>query len=216
MTVVVDIGNARIKWALGGQAELLSTGAALHLHEPQRALEAMFTALPEEAERVVATNVAGKKIGDSFAQAVADRWGLQPEFIETAAEQLGVTCGYAQPRRLGADRWVAMLAAHDLAPGAVCVIDAGTAVTLDTVDRNGRHLGGLIMVSPRLAAVALNRQTSDIGETIASDEAPAGLAILGIVPMKRSLTERCWAWPRLWTEHWRQLSRSWTSSRWFC
>ena len=35
------------------------------------------------------------------------------------------------------------------------------------------------MVSPRLAAAALNRQTSDIGETIASDEAPVGLAILG-------------------------------------
>jgi type III pantothenate kinase len=179
MTVVVDIGNARIKWALAGQDELLSIGAALHLHEPQLALEAMFSALPEEAERVVATNVAGKKIGDFFARAVADRWGLQPEFIETAAEQLGVTCGYAEPRRLGADRWVAMLAAHDLAPGAVCVIDAGTAVTLDTVDRNGRHLGGLIMISPRLAAAALNRQTSDIGETIAIDEAPAGLAILG-------------------------------------
>jgi len=179
MIVVVDIGNARIKWALAEHDELSSTGAALHLHEPQQALEAMFGALPGEAERVVATNVAGKKIGDSFAQGVADRWGLQPEFIETVAEQLGVTCGYSEPRRLGADRWVAMLAAHNLAPGAVCVVDAGTAVTLDTVDRNGRHLGGLIMASPRLAAAALNRRTSDICETIASDEAPVGLAILG-------------------------------------
>jgi len=58
MTVVVDIGNARIKWALAGHDELSSTGTALHLHEPQHALEAMFSALPEEVERVVATNVA--------------------------------------------------------------------------------------------------------------------------------------------------------------
>ena len=179
MTVVVDIGNARIKWALAEDLELSSTGTALHLHVPQQALEAMVGALPRKVERVVATNVAGKEMGDRFADTVSDRWGLQPELIETAAEQSGVTCGYVDPRRLGADRWVAVIAAHHLASGAVCVIDAGTAVTLDTVDRSGRHLGGLIMAGPRLAAAALNRQTSGIGDTGASGAVPVGLALLG-------------------------------------
>ena len=73
----------------------------------------------------------------------------------------------------------AVVAAHHLTAGAACVIDAGTAVTLDAVDGDGQHLGGLIMVSPVVAAAALNRETSGIGRTVASDKVPLGLTLLG-------------------------------------
>ncbi len=179
MTVVVDIGNARIKWARVERGILSSLGEASHLDDPAQALTSLVRALPEETGRVVATNVAGQEIGSRFVEMVGDHWGLQPELIEPVAQQLGVTCAYAEPRRLGADRWVAVLAAHHLAVGAVCVIDAGTAVTFDAVDSDGQHLGGLIMVGSRLAATALNRQTSDIGQTATSGEASQGLALLG-------------------------------------
>jgi type III pantothenate kinase len=52
-------------------------------------------------------------------------------------------------------------------------------VTLDAVDGDGQHLGGLIMVSPHFAATALNRETSGIGRTVAPGEAPLGLTLLG-------------------------------------
>ncbi len=179
MTVVVDIGNARVKWARVEGGELSSPGEALHLDDPDRALASLARALPGEAGRIVATNVAGTDIGSRFVDMAGAHWGLQPELIEPVAEQLGVTCAYADPRRLGADRWVAVLAAHHLTAGAACVIDAGTAVTLDAVDGDGRHLGGLIMVGPRFAAAALNRETSGIGQTVASADAPLGLSLLG-------------------------------------
>ena len=38
---------------------------------------------------------------------------------------------YAEPERMGVDRWLVMLAAHARNEGALCVIDAGTAVTVD-------------------------------------------------------------------------------------
>ncbi len=179
MTVVVDIGNARIKWARVERGILSSPGEALHRDDPEQAFESLLRALPGEAGRVVATNVAGKMLGSRFVEIIGAHWDLHPELIEPVAEQLGVTCAYAEPRRLGADRWVAVLAAHHLAAGAACVIDAGTAVTFDAVDGDGRHLGGLIMVGSRTAATALNRQTSDIGRTVTSGEAPLGLALLG-------------------------------------
>ncbi len=179
MTVVVDIGNARVKWARVERGNLSSPGEALHRDDPEQALASLVSALPGKAGRVVATNVAGEDMGRRFVEMAGVHWDLHPELIEPVAEQLGVTCAYADPRRLGADRWAAVLAAHHLTAGAACVIDAGTAVTLDAVDGDGQHLGGLIMVSPRFAATALNRETSGIGQTIASGEAPLGLTLLG-------------------------------------
>ena len=42
---------------------------------------------------------------------------------------------------LGVDRWLAIIAASRLTQGPYCVVDCGTAVTLDAVDRRRRHLG---------------------------------------------------------------------------
>ena len=72
-----------------------------------------------------------------------------PRFVTTAHAQFGVRCAYADPARLGVDRWVAVLAAYHAAHGAACVLDAGTAVTFDAVAADGRHLGGLIFPGAR-------------------------------------------------------------------
>jgi type III pantothenate kinase len=90
-----------------------------------------------------------------------------------------VRCAYSDPARLGVDRWVAVLAAFHAARGAACVLSAGTAVTFDAVDAAGRHLGGLILAGPRLAADALERHTSNIGATAPAGAAPSGLGLLG-------------------------------------
>lgn len=56
-----------------------------------------------------------------------------------------------EPDELGVDRWVAALAAHEEF-GAAVVVDCGTAVTVDLVDRRGTFLGGAI--APGLPALA--------------------------------------------------------------
>jgi type III pantothenate kinase len=56
-----------------------------------------------------------------------------------------VTNGYRSPAQLGVDRWLALLAAHADGRGDACVVDCGTAVTIDLVDAAGRHHGGLIL-----------------------------------------------------------------------
>ncbi|MGH8519514.1 MAG: type III pantothenate kinase, partial [Panacagrimonas sp.] len=73
------------------------------------------------------------------------RWHHAPHHARSEAERDGLRNGYAQPQRLGADRWVAMLAGWKLAGRSAFVIaDAGTALTVDVVDAGGRHLGGII------------------------------------------------------------------------
>ena len=179
MTVVVDIGNNRVKWGRLEGGRLSSTGSAVHVADPKSAMQRFSGSFKNSVTRVVATNVAGAKMKSLLEDTAERHWALRPEFIGTTSVLLGVTCGYDDPQRLGADRWVAMLAARHLFEGAVVVIDAGTAVTLDSIDSRGQHLGGLILAGPRVAASALSLETSEIGATRASSEMPEGLAILG-------------------------------------
>ena len=59
-------------------------------------------------------------------------------------EQLGLRNGYAEPLRLGADRWLAMIAAWADTPADCIVVDAGTALTVDAIGADGQHRGGII------------------------------------------------------------------------
>ena len=82
---------------------------------------------------------------------------------ETEAAAAGVRNGYVEPRQLGVDRWLAMLAAFTRYRAAVCVVDAGTALTVDAVAPDGHHLGGMIVPGPVLMRTALVRETGGIG-----------------------------------------------------
>jgi type III pantothenate kinase len=76
---------------------------------------------------------------------VNQHWQLSVEYVHPAASGFGVTNAYSEPQDLGVDRWLAIIAAYQRAKGAVCVIDCGTALTVDVVDGKGQHLGGLIL-----------------------------------------------------------------------
>jgi type III pantothenate kinase len=179
MTVLVDIGNTRIKWATLAGRQLVNHGSALHRESLDAAVATFAAALPPQP-RIVAANVAGAPAANRLAALVAARPGASLELVATSAERFGVRCAYAEPSRLGVDRWVAVLAAHDRAAGApACVLSAGTAVTFDAVDGGGGHLGGLILPGARLLAAALDRHTSDIGRTAPATTPARGLELLG-------------------------------------
>ena len=180
MSVVIDIGNARIKWAqVADDGALFAIGNALHLHDPDEAFGSLAAALPQRTDRIVVANVAGSRLAERLTHLARERFGIDPELVATSAEQHGVRCAYADPSRLGVDRWVALIAAHHLAEGDACAITAGTAVTFDAVDRHGQHLGGLIFPGARLMAAALDRNTSHIGVTEPAGLPPVGLELLG-------------------------------------
>ena len=65
-----------------------------------------------------------------------------------------------EPDRVGADRLCAAYAAWRLASGAVVVVDAGTAITVDGVRADGTFAGGAILAGPHLVSEALRRGTA--------------------------------------------------------
>ncbi len=177
MKIVTDIGNTQIKWARVADGGLADVGQAMHAGSAEAAVDALRAALVG-ATHVVATNVAGDEFAERLSAGAADN-GAHLTLVRPAREQFGVRCAYRDPARLGADRWVAVIAAHQLVDGAACVIDAGTTVTLDAVAGDGRHLGGLILAGPEIVAGALSRETRGIGDTVPASSAPAGLDLLG-------------------------------------
>jgi type III pantothenate kinase len=178
VTVLVDVGNTRIKWALLENGRLTARGSAVHRDSLDAAIAALDVALPAKP-RIIASNVAGQSVAERLEALVARRPDASLELVTTSAERFGVRCAYADPSRLGVDRWVAVLAAHHAAQGAACVLNAGTAVTFDAVDAGGSHLGGLIMPGAGLQAAALDRHTSNIGPTALPTTVARGLELLG-------------------------------------
>jgi type III pantothenate kinase len=178
MAVLVDIGNTRIKWASFESGRLASRGTTVHRGSLDAAIAAFDAALPPKP-RIVVSNVAGEPLAKRLEALVAARPGASLELVATSAERFGVRCAYADPGRLGVDRWVAVLAAHHAARAAACVLNAGTAVTFDAVDAGGSHLGGLIMPGAGLQAAALDRDTSNIGRTAPATAVARGLELLG-------------------------------------
>ncbi|MBK7901614.1 MAG: type III pantothenate kinase [Proteobacteria bacterium] len=171
MILLVDIGNTRVKWATQVDGRLSPQRAAGYAQwsavDWQREL---FDGPP--VERVLAATVAG---GDSRrALEVAARQAGTPhvDFVASTAVLAGVRNAYPDPGLLGVDRWVALIGAFHRAHGACCVVDVGTAATLDAVDASGQHLGGFIVPGPRLMVRSLHAGTSNLAAFTAAS--PAG------------------------------------------
>lgn len=145
MILLLDIGNSFIKWAGCSDGQLQETGESLHAGESLHEVFARTWGDLAAPRRVVAANVAGNALASALDGWARQHWQLDVDYVETAASGFGVTNAYAEPQRLGVDRWLTLIAAYQQAKGPVCIVDCGTALTVDAVSADGQHLGGLIV-----------------------------------------------------------------------
>jgi len=99
----------------------------------------------EQPTAVWMVNVAASALSSTVSAWLLQRWGVEVNVVGSTSQLCGVTNGYRIPGQLGADRWVAMIGAAHLYSGPCCVVDCGTAVTIDLLDQTHHHLGGLIL-----------------------------------------------------------------------
>jgi type III pantothenate kinase len=77
-------------------------------------------------------------------------WRIRPLAL-TPATIAGVGINYPRPATIGPDRLANAVAVRTRYGSPAVVVDFGTAVTFDVVDRNGDYVGGII--APGLAAM---------------------------------------------------------------
>lgn len=162
MKLLLDLGNSRIKWALQLQPHgWLARGALDWQDAIAGQLESAWAALPAP-ESVIAASVVDEQ-RETLLTTISTRIFQQtPVWVRTPASACGVVSAYAEPHKLGVDRFLAMVAA--LANGqAPCVVaGVGTALTLDALAADGRHVGGLIAPGPTLMQQSLGSATAQV------------------------------------------------------
>jgi type III pantothenate kinase len=89
----------------------------------------------------------------------------------------GMALDVLEPKSVGADRAVTMIAAHARHPGDLIVIDFGTATTLDVVDYTGAYKGGIIAPGINLSLDALVTAAAKLPRI--AIEAPATTSVIG-------------------------------------
>ncbi|MFW1678102.1 type III pantothenate kinase [Pontibacter sp. JAM-7] len=173
MILEIDAGNSFLKWRCTTSDGGVSSGRETYTSLLQRRPDAWSTTF----DLVRIASVAGEAVESSLRQ-----W-LQPltvsplYFAHTSAVCAGVTNSYADPSRMGVDRWLAMLAAFNECRGACCIVDCGSAVTVDYLSAQGQHLGGYILPGIRLMTESLLKDTA--GVRFAEQEMTAHLTTPG-------------------------------------
>ncbi len=209
MKLLIDFGNTRLKWALLEHGALHAGGVFQHVGKSlSAALRAEWSKVAPVGAVLVASVVAPTREGE-LAQLVRECFGLEAEFPRSPAAALGVRNAYADPPRLGIDRFLGLAALHAAAPSTQVLASAGTAVTVDALAADGRHLGGLILPGLGLMRTALLASTARVGDapgkfcalpdnTADAVESGALQAAAGAIERFRELVrQRCGVFPSL-------------------
>jgi len=160
--LLLDVGNSRIKWGLLEGGRIHKTGHIAQERIRAKGLQVLTGKLPRRVDEVFVSNVAGTSFATRLSGVVGMHCECDVRFARSQKQGWGLRNSYAQPRRMGVDRWVAMVGAWAEFHGTCLVIDVGTAVTLDAIDETGVHLGGQIIPGSAAMTATLAAATSDI------------------------------------------------------
>jgi type III pantothenate kinase len=146
---LLDLGNTRAKFALWDGHTFIKRGVVAWNDSAAFALASAWADWPRP-DRVVAASVV-----DSVREAMVDNAAVAAfdrplEWLHTPSRACGVRNAYAEPARLGVDRFLAMVHAYRSGRAPCILVSAGTALTLDALAADGSHLGGLIAPGAQL------------------------------------------------------------------
>jgi type III pantothenate kinase len=154
MKLLLDLGNTRLKWAVLDRGTRIAQGAVAWNEDVESVLAAVWGSLEGVAHIYGASVVDPAK--EARVEAIADAVRARSIYwLRTPAEACGVRSAYAEPERLGVDRFLAMISAYHDGSAPCVLVGVGTALTLDALNGEGRHLGGLIAPGPQLMQQSL-------------------------------------------------------------
>lgn len=171
MKLFVDVGNTALKWRRREGDQVVQGGRAHGRDWPTALNEPLGPGA--ELNDIWIASVAGAEADERIAGLVREQTGRTPRFYYSQEHDFGVRSCYPEPRRLGVDRWVALVECwHRF--GAGIIIDCGSALTIDAVDGEGAFLGGYIVPGLGMLRNALLRDTADVHVERASPQLGLG------------------------------------------
>ena len=155
MNLVIDIGNTRTKLGFFEQTNLKhqQTWDALTLEKIKT------ETTNQSVKKVILSTVAGDldKTIEQFLQ-------QEFHFVQLNSETpLPILNAYKTPKTLGKDRLAAVVGAQALFPNTNClVVDAGTCITYDFLQKDGVFIGGNIAPGLKMRLKAMHEFTASL------------------------------------------------------
>jgi type III pantothenate kinase len=150
MNLVVDYGNSAAKVGIFDHQTLLEKHTFKDQHKLYEFLDQSDT-----------DNILVSSVNADEQQVLSWASRAQQKFVLNHRLPLPITNLYATPQTLGVDRVAGVCAAHELFPNQHClVIDAGTCITFDFIDKQGNYLGGAISPGMNMRFQALHTFTA--------------------------------------------------------
>jgi type III pantothenate kinase len=160
MKLLLDLGNTRLKWALTSDRWLAHGAVGWNENLDEALAEGL---VPWPCPDVVLAASVADAGREALIAALVTRLCARPiDWRRSPAAACGVRNAYAEPQRLGVDRFLAMVAAFAHGGGPHVLVGVGTALTLDALATDGRHLGGLIVPGPMLMQQTLLNATAQV------------------------------------------------------
>lgn len=196
-----DLGNTRLKlWLCDQHGQLLEAASVLHEGLLLEVLDKLPETFGSSPSAILGASVMSLEHNGHFMAACERKWARLPRFARTQKEQFGIRNAYGDGfDRLGVDRWLAMLGCLDIgvAPTQqLCVVDCGTAITLDLLSVRGSHEGGYIIPGLTMMRESLFQHTANVrhdplpGDAISPGKSTAEAVEHGALLAVISLVER--------------------------
>ena len=159
--LVLDAGHSRLKIGVfqGGELTYTRRIGLAQQADWQGTLEQAWAQLASQGDAEVAGVASNPAVLERIEASVgAATGGRRPQWVGMNRDiDLPIPVRTDRPERTGADRVLNVAAAYEQLGRACCVVDAGSAITVDFCDDAGAFIGGVIAPGAAAQFEALHR-----------------------------------------------------------
>lgn len=168
MLLVIDVGNTNYVLGVYHGERLvkcwrMATGSNRTADETGIFLYGLFEAAGFDVKRIEAVIISSvvPDIMYSLTQGIRKYFNIDPMLVSSGMKT-GIVIKRDNPKAVGADRIVNLVAANEIYGGPAVVIDYGTANTFDVINEKSEFITGLITPGISICAEALYQRAAQL------------------------------------------------------
>ena len=168
MILVIDIGNTNSVLGVYDGEELIArwrmtTTNTRTADETGQFIHSLFDYSEVSADSITDVIISSvvPDIMYSIIQGIKRYFNITPMIVNPNMET-GIKLNMDNPREMGSDRIVNLVAANEIYKGPVMVIDYSTATTFDVLDKNGEFITGITAPGIQVCADALYERAAQL------------------------------------------------------